>query len=195
MVSCGYVRTPRTPQSPDGGRYDHAVQFHDSDTALVEHLAEFVRHSLTAGEPAIVIVTDDHRQQLVERLRRDGVSADDLTRTRRLRFIDAHELLATIRVGGRFDRARFAAAADAVVADLRREGDEVALRAGGEAVDVLWRQGHRDAAMELESLWNDYAASRRITLLCTYALESFTTDAGLDIGDVCRLHTHVLSST
>lgn len=188
------MRTPANLQPPEGGRYDHAVQFHDSVATLLENLACFVRQGLTAGEPCIIVVAREHREALRRRLDADGLSAADLERTNRLRLVDARELLAAITVDGRLDRARFWKAADPIVASLRSSGEDVAVRAGGEAVDVLWREGRQEAAMELEALWNEYAAARGITLLCTYALASFGETQGLDIGDVCAVHTHVLSA-
>lgn len=194
MVSWTGLRTPANLQPPDGGRYDHAVQFHESETALVENLTRFLRQGLTAGEPCIIVVAGEHRKALVRRLEADRLKAADLERMNKLRLVDARELLSAITVAGRFDKARFHAAADSILASLRPAGDDVAIRAGGEAVDVLWREGRHDAAMELEALWHEYAAARGVTLLCTYALASFSDARGLDIGDVCAVHTHVLSA-
>lgn len=46
------------------------------------------------------------------------------------------------------------------------------LRIYGEMVALLWDEGRRDAALELENLWNHLASRHRFTLLCAYPLAS-----------------------
>jgi hypothetical protein len=40
---------------------NHSVQFYESDDFLRDSVADFVGHGLVAGEPVIVIATEQHR--------------------------------------------------------------------------------------------------------------------------------------
>ena len=67
------------------------------------------------------------------------------------------------------------------------------VRAYGEMVDVLWKQGREDAAIRLEILWNKLAHTYGFALLCGYSMGNFYKQAER-FQEVCRQHTHVLSS-
>ena len=59
-------------------------------------------------------------------------------------------------------------------------------------VDLLWKDGRDEAAIQLEVLWNKVARTRQLSLLCGYATSNFYKDA--HVMDVCRQHTHLISS-
>ncbi len=65
------------------------------------------------------------------------------------------------------------------------------IRAYGEMVDVLWRQGQTAAAIRLEALWNDLARSHEFNLLCGYAMGSFYKGSATE--EICSLHSHVVT--
>ena len=67
------------------------------------------------------------------------------------------------------------------------------IRAYGEMVDVLWRDGNTDGAIRLEELWEELGESYAFSLLCAYAMGNFykTTDVGA-FREICHRHTHVL---
>jgi hypothetical protein len=67
------------------------------------------------------------------------------------------------------------------------------VRAYGEMVDLLWKQGAAAAAIRLEVLWNQLAESRAFSLLCAYSMGNFYKQGAYE--DICRQHTHVVSST
>ena len=56
-------------------------------------------------------------------------------------------------------------------------------------VDILWQQGHTDAAIRLEVLWNKLATRFGLALLCGYAMGSACKPAQLH--DICSHHTHI----
>ena len=60
-------------------------------------------------------------------------------------------------------------------------------------VDVLWRRGESDAAIRLEVLWNDLAATHTFSLLCGYAIGNFYKETS-KLEEVCHQHTHVLGA-
>jgi hypothetical protein len=65
-------------------------------------------------------------------------------------------------------------------------------RAYGEIVDLLWQDGQRATAIQLETLWNDLQRTQCFAGLCGYAMGTFYTDAGVQ--DIQREHTHVVST-
>ncbi len=66
------------------------------------------------------------------------------------------------------------------------------VRIFGQMVDVLWREGQQDAAIQLEMLWNQLAHHRSFSLLCGYAMGNFYKASNFE--DICGQHTHVVSS-
>jgi hypothetical protein len=66
------------------------------------------------------------------------------------------------------------------------------IRIYGEMVDVLWKNGQQEAAIDLEMLWNQLAITHAFSLLCGYAMGHFYKDAQFQ--DICRQHTHVVSA-
>jgi len=69
------------------------------------------------------------------------------------------------------------------------------MRAFGEMVDLLWRDGNPRAAIRLEELWAAAVEERSMSLLCTYRSDNFR-EPGDSTGfaNVCRTHTHVMPS-
>src|SRR5262249_23424798 len=66
------------------------------------------------------------------------------------------------------------------------------LRAYGEMVDLLCARGDREAAIELERLWNEVARRHPMTLLCTYSRNHFAHAAhDVTFQHVCGEHSHV----
>jgi PAS domain S-box-containing protein len=59
-------------------------------------------------------------------------------------------------------------------------------------VDLLWKSGNTEGAIQVERLWNDLAREYRFSLLCAYAMGSFcrATD-GEAFRRMCAEHSHV----
>ena len=104
-----------------------------------------------------------------------------------LRFIDADAMLDELLVDGAPDRARFSAH---VGTALEQAGaGDVLVRAYGEMVDILWRDGRESAALRLEEMWNELTTGRRFSLLCAYRMGNFYRETGFDgLRTVCGLH-------
>jgi hypothetical protein len=66
------------------------------------------------------------------------------------------------------------------------------IRAYGEMVDLLWKDGATTAAIRLETLWNQLARSDDFDLMCGYSMGNFYKGAALDA--ITRQHTHVMPS-
>jgi hypothetical protein len=96
-------------------------------------------------------------------------------------------------VNGMPDEQRFQATIGAAIAKLSTKRPNVMVRAFGEMVDLLWRDGKMDAAIQLETLWNRLATKYEFALLCAYARETLTTaDPLVAVDRICQVHTRLL---
>jgi signal transduction histidine kinase len=172
---------------------EHRVHFYESEQFIVGVVAEYCASALAVGHPTVVIATASHLESLRSVLREE-VDVDAALTSGRLTLLDARNTLDTLLVDGRPDPALFDLVIGTVVRTARSRGGPNALvHAYGEMVDLLWREGRTDAALELEELWNGLATKEPFTLVCSYAIEGFrdASDAAR-LADVCRRHTHVV---
>jgi hypothetical protein len=167
----------------------HAVRFYESDDALVHTLADYIAQGVALDEPSLVIATPHHREALLSVLRSNGVDVDRIQAGGDLVLLDARGVLAKFTIDGFPDEERFEAVIPATI-DGVRKGRASTIRAYGEMVDVLWRDGLTSAAIRLEELWNQLSSRQNFSLLCGYALESFYGNRGMR--DVCAQHSHVV---
>jgi len=167
----------------------HAVQFYSDDTRLCLSVADFLADGLAAGQPTILIATHDHRQGISDELIARRFDVARLVQAGTMALLDAEDTLARFMVEGRPNPASFKEVVGAIIDRVCWFSGEPVVRAYGEMVDVLWRRGECDAAIELELLWNDLAAQYSFSLLCGYAMGPFMKRAGR--AEVCALHTQV----
>jgi PAS domain S-box-containing protein len=171
---------------------NHIVQFYESDDFLCDTVANFLGAGLEAGEPLLVIATAAHREAFRGRLALRGFDVEGACNSGQLTLLDARETLATFMVGGMPDWSRFKEVIGAIITSGRK-GRDGRVRAYGEMVDLLWRDGHPKAAIALEELWNDVGKIHSFSLLCAYVMGNFYKEAdGQHFHEVCRTHTHVL---
>lgn len=184
------IRPAPVPQLPP---HDHVVQFYEKETALHDTVASFLAEGLRAGEAALVIAVEEHRDALRFRLAALGVDVNALTRTGQLVVVDAREVLATVMPDEMPSAAAFREHVGRLIEEAMAARPEARLRAYGQMVDVLWREGRTQAAIRMEELWNELAHDRSFALLCAYAMGPFYQEgdaAGYD--EVCRLHGRVI---
>jgi hypothetical protein len=109
-----------------------------------------------------------------------------------LLVLDAEETLSTFMKDGVPDPLAFRMTVGGVL-DLATAGrPNATVRAYGEMVDCLWKQGAVDAAIRLEMLWNQLADTRAFSLLCGYSMGNFYKQGAYE--DICSQHTHVVST-
>lgn len=166
----------------------HVVVFHQSLGFLAATVAEFLAPALMGGGTAIVVGTPEHRALIEDTLAQAGVLGLDAGG---LVSLDAEEALSGFMVDGSPDRQRFEATVGRLV--RRATATDRPVRVFGEMVAVLWEQGLPEAALTLESLWDEVVAERPFSLLCAYPMSSFRDDASTDgLRRICRGHGRVL---
>ncbi|HUQ04687.1 MAG TPA: GAF domain-containing protein [Kofleriaceae bacterium] len=168
----------------------HIVQFYETDEYLAGVVSQFLAEGFEAGAGGIIIAVEAHRASILTALRSRNVDVDALSLSGRLQVLDAHETLGRILRRGVPDRRLFLEVLDRALQAATSRAPSPAVRAYGEMVDVLWRQGNPSAAIHLEELWNDAQRTRPFSLLCAYVTSSFSEETS-KIHHVCATHNEV----
>ena len=173
--------------------HHHAVQFYGNESQLFTTVSGFLSEGLISGHPALVVATRAHREGILDAMRGRFVDVSRAQHAGDLTLLDAQEVLSSLMTGpnGRPDRERFEVLVGLAIDRASQGRALVTVRAYGEMVDVLWKEGQTDAALALEALWNDISRRRRLALLCGYSVGNFTTQVE-QFQSICEHHTHVI---
>jgi len=139
----------------------HEILLCHDDAAILESFTHFIAVALNAGNAAMVLATESHRDSLLQKLRAQGVQVDAAIQQGTYISLDANEP----------DPVEFLEA----IRGLR----EAAAMAGkkyprvafcGERAGRLWAEGKTDEAIQLEQLCDDLAKEQEVDILCVYPL-------------------------
>jgi signal transduction histidine kinase len=169
----------------------HIVQFYDSEVALADGVGAFLSAGLAAGETVVVVATAEHQLLFRRQLEAHGHDVRIACASGQLRLLDARQTLAQLMDGDLPEPARFrATVGDLVGAAAPGRG----VRAYGEMVDLLWRDGNRQGALRLEELWTELGRTYTFALLCGYVMGSFYRhEEAARFHQVCQAHSHVVA--
>ena len=180
---------------------DHHVQFFETESSLYPALEQFFNTGQRSGEPMVVYTTETHRQGLKHHLQLSGHDVETLCRTGQLVFFDAAESLARFMMHDRPNPDLFRSHIGNAIAVLRAGSRSGRVRAYGEMVDLLWKQGNAQATVALEALWNELSIECSFSLLCGYFLNTHgpkDLPQALALEDYRRLrglHSHAMGSS
>ncbi|HKE14621.1 MAG TPA: response regulator [Kofleriaceae bacterium] len=170
----------------------HAVQFYDSTESLSGTVASFVAVALRARAPVVVIARASRHSAFCEHEEMSGVDVAAARDSGQLAFYDAGQTLATFMVGGMPEPGLFRDRIGEIIQRASAPRSRVRLRIYGEMVDILWREGHREAALKLEQMWNELARKHSFALLCAYDMTGFRRAEHEErFRAICAAHTHV----
>jgi MEDS: MEthanogen/methylotroph, DcmR Sensory domain len=170
----------------------HAVRFYEDAQSLARMVATFVAEGFIGGLPAVIVATPEHRDAIIDKLNAMSFDLSHLKRRGDLIVLDARDMLDSFMIDGMPNAEQFEAAMLPVIDKACRKRQDCVIRAYGEMVDVLWKDGFEAAAVRLEMLWNQLANTRQFSLLCGYSMGNFYKAAAFDA--ICHQHTHVLST-
>jgi signal transduction histidine kinase len=177
------------------GDHQHGVQFYSHDSFLLEELSEYIGNALRAGDPAVVVATETHRNSLLQWLMSQRLDIAALVEQERLIVTDAVQLLETLMRDGWPNQDLFNEIVGGVVAKAlaRTAGARPRVAVFGEMVALLWAEGKADAAIRLEQLWNELGRTKSFSLFCAYPMSDFNReeDAGLLL-KICNEHSAVI---
>jgi KaiC/GvpD/RAD55 family RecA-like ATPase len=168
----------------------HSVHFYTEGSALISRLCGIVSAGLQIGDAILIVATADHRDQLVKQLQDNGVDVRRFAREGQYTMVDAGEMLKTFMRNGMPDPRLFTSSVGATLTQARKGAHSAArgLTVFGEMVAVLWEEGRKEAALRLETLWNEALNDRSFHLHCAYLRGSFMNEA--DEAEICSAHTH-----
>jgi signal transduction histidine kinase len=181
-------------------RSRHVAQFYEGEDFLIDALERFVRDGLDSGDGIMVVATRSHLDTLAARLDGAGSLREALDGGRAM-LLDAGDTLSEILVDGAPDAARFDHVVGRRIAGCARACESVIpratrpprIRAFGEMVDVLCRDGKHRAAVRLEEMWNRAADAHDLSIFCGYAMAGFAChDGSSRFGEVCAQHDLVI---
>jgi PAS domain S-box-containing protein/excisionase family DNA binding protein len=173
------------------GASEHFVQFYESDQYLVESVSAFVGDALTAGDAAVIIATEPHRNRIQKKLRARGLDLQAARDSAQYVSLDAADTLSAFMRNGSPDPEEFFKVVGREFERLTVDGRRI--RAFGEMVALLWHEGNAEAACRLEELWNELAKKHSFALFCAYPLNGFDEQAdGIAFDRICTCHSRVI---
>ena len=175
------------------GLAGHDVQFYRTDAYLTKSVVNFLGDGVRVGQPIIVIATPGHRRDFAAGLRSRGLDPDEIFSGRLAVWLDARETLSTFMEGSVPNRELFFATVGSVFEKLLGKRYYLVVRAFGEMVDLLWKDGNAEGAVALEAMWNELANQYKYSLLCGYAVDNFLHESSVaGFRRVCDHHTRAL---
>ena len=180
-------------QGKASGTPFHAVQFYQDDDSLVTIVARFLAEGINQHQPAVIVATPEHRAGIEDALATIGLDVKRMKRLGDLVALDARETLDTVLADGMPHPRLFNHVVGTLFEEMARIHPNRTMRAYGEMVNLLWKDGLTAAAIRLETLWNEMAKSHDFKLLCGYSMGNFYKDAA--VGEITRHHSHLLADT
>ncbi len=174
----------------------HDAGFFSDDRRLIEDAAQFVVRALKAGNAAIVIATEAHRDQLLAALWASNVDFDAAVKQGRYIVLDASQTLARFMANGmiHFGRCRetFGALILQALQSAKKQTARVAVF--GECAQLLLAQGNVEAAIQMERFGNQLMEKYDMDILCGYSLHGLhDVMDGLIYEQICAEHSIVRS--
>ena len=176
--------------------HHHEVLFYSDDTVFLDSFTRFIAAVLEAGDVAIVLATESHRDSLIHGLKAQGLDVDTAILDGRYIAVDVAETLSTFMVNGMPDSDRFFKVAGDLIRRAAKRGkrEHTRVSACGECAPFLWAEGNVDAAIRLEHLWDELVKTYEVDTLCGYALGSFQGEEDEHVfQSICAEHSAVYS--
>ena len=101
----------------------HELRLYADDTAFVDGLAQSIEATLENRNAIVVIVTESHRANLLQRLRADSVDVDSAVERRLLTLLDVADSLSMVTVDAATDENRSAGMPHIIVEAVRTAKD------------------------------------------------------------------------
>lgn len=165
---------------------EHALHLYEDDVTLTTTVASFLAPAFTNEQAVIAVATRPHLASIEQRLRTIGHDVDGARESGRYLAIDAEHLLPRLMHNGLPSVDRFNGLIGAQVEQLGDSYGQV--RAFGELVQLLWRDGKRAAALRLEDLWNELLGYQPLSLICGYRVRTIGGHEGPLVDQIVHRH-------
>lgn len=172
----------------------HEVGFYSDERNFLGHVTQFVGTALKAGNAAVVVVTEAHRQSLLRRLLAYGLDIHAALKRGRYIVVDAADAVSMYMGGAMPDPVRFTQTFGTLILKAAAATDRGHSRVAifGEGVHLLWAQGNAEAAIKVEELCNQLTTKYDVDILCGYSLNEV--QSGMDrhvYQRICAEHSAV----
>lgn len=175
------------------GPNDHFVQFYEHDQFLAKSVAAFIGGGLCRGSAAILIITPEHHEALRAKLLESELDLQSAIAKGQYIALDAAETLSKFMHNGSPDRDLFNETVGRVIEKAIQDFGTV--RAFGEMVALLWADGNAEAAIHLETLWDQLSKIHSFSLFCAYPIHGFEDASNQHhFARICEAHSRVLPS-
>lgn len=149
------------------------MQLYESEKFLYECVGQYLADGVEAGQPMVIVATPEHRAAFAAEMRRRHIDPDELVSGRDIVWLDARETLAKFCEGATPNEQKFQAVIGGVLDEFAKNRPYILVRAYGEMVDLLWKDGNVTGAIALEAMWNALATRYSFNLLCAYSMQNF----------------------
>ena len=153
--------------------YSHEINFYSDDDEFGQVMASVIGTDLKSGATVLFVASRVHRERVFSRLA--GYPAFDLAVSEnRYQPLDADEVIDSFMVGGELNRDRFVQVAKSAVfqAISASKGKGRRVVGCGQCAPLLWSRGHKEAAIQVEQMWNEVSKECPFDILCSYPLAS-----------------------
>jgi len=163
-----------TPQNGEIVGHHRAVLY-SHDRYFLNEVSQFIGAALQAGNAAIVVATDSHRDRLLGSLQGYGVDGAASVEQGRYIALDAADTLSTYMVNGTLESIQFLKSFSKLILKAAKAAKSEHPRVAffGEGADLLWKQGNAEAAIQDEKLCNQLTKRYDVDFLCGYSLANF----------------------
>lgn len=177
------------------GSCAHALEFHrPGERGIGRSAGRFLAGALQARGAALAIATARTASDILAELTRLGIDTARAIHEQRLVILDSADTVSRFTSDNVVDAAQFERTVGETVRAAHRRVAGAPLRAYGDMVGVLWLRSEREAAIELERLWNALQCELGFALFCGYPIDVFGPDfCGDEIARVLEEHTHMMS--
>jgi CheY-like chemotaxis protein len=172
----------------------HEAGFYSDDGSLLDDVTQFIGAALKAGNAAIVVATESHRESLLPRLQSYGLDMGAAIEQGRYIALDAAETLSTFMLDGLPDPDRFLKSFGNLIAVAlgHAKGEPRRVAVFGECCQLLRAQGNAEAAVQMEKLGNQLMAIYDLDIMCGYSLNSFQGEQSNKVFEtICAEHSAV----
>jgi DNA-binding NarL/FixJ family response regulator len=169
----------------------HEVGFYADGSAMLDHFARFCEAALKAGGAVIVVLTESHQANLLQRLAADGVNvAAEIERGTYIP-LEVASIISSCMVNGALDSVlcnKFAG--DLIKKAARSGGEGRRIAVCGEPLNTLLEAGNAEAVLMLEHLWSEIAHAYQLQVLCGYLRTAFASAENISVLEmVCAEHS------
>jgi hypothetical protein len=176
---------------------EHVVQLYGADDQLLcRHVNRYFAEGLRRGDGLILIATGAHSQAILRQLSQASPAAPAAMREGRLVSLDAAETLSRFTYDGWPVKELFQDVVGGVIREVRERSATGKVRAFGEMVGLLWTEGNRPGAIQLENYWNELMRGNGFSLFCGYPIDLFDSEGEMEgLHSLLGTHTHLLAGS